>query len=51
MEHQFSTAQMNNGFVGSLPGGKNPLDGGVDDLRIYKRALSAADISQLYNQR
>lgn len=38
-------------FVGSLPGGKNPLDGGMDDLRIYKRALSAAEVSQLYNQR
>ena len=25
--------------------------GGMDDLRIYKRALSAAEISRLYNQR
>ena len=38
-------------FVGALPGGKNPLDGAIDDLRIYKRALSASEISQLYNQR
>ena len=38
-------------YVGALPGGKNPLDGAIDDLRIYKRALSAAEISQLYNQR
>lgn len=38
-------------FVGALPGGKNPLDGAIDDLRIYKRALSAAEVSQLYNQR
>lgn len=38
-------------FIGSLPGGKNPLDGSMDDLRIYKRALSAAEINQLYTQR
>jgi hypothetical protein len=38
-------------FVGALPGGKKPLDGAIDDLRIYKRALSAAEVSQLYNQR
>ena len=38
-------------FVGAMPGGKNPLDGAIDDLRIYKRALSAAEVSQLYNQR
>ena len=38
-------------FVGALPGGKNPLDGAIDDLRIYKRALSAAEVNQLYTQR
>ena len=38
-------------YVGGLPGGKNPLDGAIDDLRIYKRALSAAEVSLLFNQR
>ena len=38
-------------FVGALPGGKNPLDGANDYLRIYKRALSAAEVNQLYTQR
>lgn len=38
-------------YVGALPGGKNPLDGAIDDLRIYKRALSSAEINQLYSQR
>ena len=38
-------------YIGALPGGKNPLDGAIDDLRIFRRALSAAEISQFYNQR
>ena len=25
-----------------------PFDGGIDDVRIYNRALSAAEVSQLY---
>jgi large repetitive protein len=25
-----------------------PLDGGIDDVRVYNRALSAAEVTQLY---
>lgn len=36
-------------FVGELP--SFPLDGAMDDLRIYNRALSLDEIQGLYNQK
>lgn len=31
-------------------GATNPLFGGLDKIRVYDRALSPSDISQLYDQ-
>jgi len=40
----------NNVAIGSEPnGGGNFLNGQIDDVRIYNRALSAAEIQKLYN--
>ncbi|QRK11284.1 DUF1593 domain-containing protein [Archangium violaceum] len=33
--------------IGSRPGGGNAFDGKIDDVRIYSRALTAAEIQQL----
>ncbi|MBT8037804.1 MAG: cadherin-like domain-containing protein [Verrucomicrobiae bacterium] len=35
--------------IGSQPGGGNHFDGKIDDVRIYKRALSPAEISEIYD--
>jgi len=35
-------------YLGTSSGGGNLLDGTIDDVRVYSRALSAADIRTLY---
>ena len=37
-------------WIGLSPGQDRPLNGAVDDLRIYDRALSASDVTALYDQ-
>jgi hypothetical protein len=32
-------------FIGQLPSGDNPFDGGIQDVRIYDRVLSPAEIA------
>ncbi|MDO8602086.1 MAG: LamG domain-containing protein [bacterium] len=36
--------------IGRQPNNGNPYNGSIDDVRIYNRALSAAEVLQLYNQ-
>lgn len=39
-------------YLGRRGGGASlPMDGGLDDVRFYNRALSAGDITELYNFR
>ncbi len=35
--------------IGAISDGGNPLKGSIDEVRIYNRALSAAEISAIYN--
>jgi hypothetical protein len=35
--------------IGALPDATRPLSGMLDDVRVYNRVLSAAEISGLYN--
>jgi predicted ribosomally synthesized peptide with SipW-like signal peptide len=35
--------------IGSKDGGGNPWDGLIDDVRVYSRALSAAEVQDLYD--
>jgi len=54
------TANLNSGTptagsivaIGGISGGatSNPFEGSMDDVRIYNRVLTAAEIKQLYNQ-
>lgn len=39
----------NNFVIGSLEGGILPVNGSLDDVRIYNRALSAGEVLDLYN--
>jgi hypothetical protein len=39
----------NNLGIGSNPGGTENFKGSVDDLRVYNRALSAAEVLAIYN--
>ena len=36
-------------FIGASGSGSGPSSGMIDDVRIYNRALSASEVSQLYN--
>lgn len=36
-----------NAAIGSRPDGNTPFDGRIDDVRIYSRALTAAEVQQL----
>ncbi len=45
-----STNPLNQLNFGIGSGGTLPFSGGIDDVRIYNRVLSAAEIRQLYNQ-
>jgi hypothetical protein len=47
-----ATINMPNSWtIGSWDGGGNVHDGDLDDVRLYNRALTASEISQLYNKR
>lgn len=37
------------GYIGAAPGDGVFLDGRIDDVRVYTRALTAAEVKQLYN--
>lgn len=45
-----NNATSNTFFVGAGPAGYRPFRGALDDIRIYRRALTAAEITQLFNQ-
>lgn len=38
-------------YIGAGPSAVNPFSGNIDDVRIYNRALSASEISLLYNNK
>src|SRR3989344_736955 len=44
------TAGTENVFLGNRGSGAEPWDGPLDEIRIYNRVLSAAEIKELYNQ-
>src|SRR3989344_3444645 len=44
------TAGTENVFLGNRGSGPEPWDGPLDEIRIYNRVLSAAEIKELYNQ-
>jgi len=37
-------------YIGSYSGGLDFWKGHLDDVRIYNRALSASEISEIYNK-
>lgn len=43
-----SALSASNFIVGSTEGGGSQFTGSIDDIRIYTRALSAADVNELY---
>jgi hypothetical protein len=46
-----NTTAANFGIGGRGDNGSNPFDGTIDDVRVYSRALSAAEINNLYYAR
>lgn len=52
LDHQATVAHSSStqaGYIGKRPDGYQSLDGRADDLAIFGRELSAAEISNLYN--
>jgi len=45
-----SVSSSDNVFIGAQSGGANGFNGAIDEVRVYNRALSAAEIKMLYNR-
>ncbi|MDD3120646.1 MAG: DUF6531 domain-containing protein, partial [Candidatus Gracilibacteria bacterium] len=46
----FSQANLRDMYIGKFSDTRYPMNGGIDNLRIYKRALGESEIKSLYNE-